>query len=155
MFSQDSHWKGPKVLKHLPEAAAVMHRSRANLAMWPSMPAVKSESEVLVDAWAGVSGVWSAGLMCPCPAAPRQWLWLWQPSSRQFHSLQVERSKEKKEKEKLEVGINEEDVMVAEDVSEHQSSLVQVTPTLSVCLKLAACRYFFYPPHTMKLSYAH
>lgn len=41
--------------------------------------------------------------------------------------------------------------MVEEDVSKHQSSLVQVPPTLSVCLKLAACRYFFHPPQTMTL----
>lgn len=43
----------------LPETAAVMHRSKVNRTMWPSISA-KFESEVLEEAESWVSGVWSA-----------------------------------------------------------------------------------------------
>lgn len=119
-FSGTSSKRRSKCWKRLPEAAAAMHRSRANLAMWPSMP-VKSEFEVLGGRRVWVLwSVWSAGsLKCPCLVAEQQRLW--QRRSGRFRSLKVERWREGKG-EKKKGGRNQwGDATVEEDVSRHQS----------------------------------
>lgn len=94
-FNGTSSKRRSKCWKRLPEAAATMHRSRANLAMWPSMP-VESEFEVLGGrrVWV-LRSVWSVGsLKCPCLVAEQQRLW--QRRSGRFRSLKVERWREGK-----------------------------------------------------------
>ncbi len=64
-------------LVDLPEAATVMHRSRANRVTWPSISG-KFKFEVLVQAESGslrCDGTQAQWLKCPCLVAEQQWLW--------------------------------------------------------------------------------